>query len=63
MGGEVATKMDLENFNTDVTRKAWKSDNGSIMIAVTGLLQPGEYIISKNIDDNGNITLECKPKD
>lgn len=62
-GCELADKMTLNDYNSQVTRVAWDADNGSTLIAVTGLLQAGEYEIEKRTNDDGNIILECEPQE
>jgi len=53
--------MGLDDEESLPTRKAWKSSNGSTLLTVTSLLDPGRYKVSSEEKDDGTVVLRFKP--
>lgn len=54
--------MGIDEFN-NIVRKVWKSSDGTRLLAVTGIVEPGEYDIEKTENDDESITLEMTKRD
>lgn len=48
-----------EDMDSRKSRTVWENSTGSHLLTVTGLLQAGTYDITKEIEDDGTITLLC----
>lgn len=64
MGGHsYGYSMGISDYNDGVNRTVWESSNDTRLLTVTGLLKPGEYLINKSVNEDGNIILELELKE
>lgn len=56
-------RMGLEEFKGTVERKVWESSDGTILLAVSGMLDPGKYEVEKGEDIEGREALVFKQLD